>query len=198
MSENINVDFDDYISIDIESDEEFFDNHHENYAFIDLQGFKTFKNRFICKEFCLIDGNDMFHAIIKSPYDIGRLTSHYRRQAQWLTRNYHGLPFNCGDMHIIEMKQKVYPKIWNKTILIKGEEKANWLQHIFRDCGEINCVNVEDLNLDCDFKFDSYICENHNKSLMQKQYVCAKSNTSLLKEWWQTSSSLVHREIQNE
>lgn len=182
MCENINADFSDSLSIGIESDDdEMFHNSIENYVFADVQGFKTHNNRFICKEFCLIDGNDIFHAIIKSPYKFERLSSYYRRQAEWLTRNYHGLPFDCGDMHIIEVKQKAFPKVWNKTILVKGDEKVNWLEHMFRDCGEINCVNVENLNLEHNFKPDSNdICENHRESLTQKQFVCAKLNALML------------------
>lgn len=181
MCDNMKIDFDDTISIGIESDEEMFQNSYENYVFVDVQGFKTHNNRFICKEFCLIDGNDIFHALIKSPYKFERLSSLYRRQAQWLTRNYHGLSFDSGDMHIIEMKQKVFPKVCNKTILVKGDEKVNWLHYMFRDCGEINCANVGDLSLDYNFKFNSNdVCENHRKSSSQKQYVCAKSNALML------------------
>lgn len=188
MCENMNIDFDDCISLHAESDDELLDNHNQNYAFVDVQGFKTFKNRFICKEFCLIDGDDVFHVIIKSPYNFERLSSHYRSKAQWLTEDYHGLPFNCGSMDMIEMKQKVFPKVCNKTILVKGTEKANWLRHIFRDCGEINCVNVEDLNFNHIHRFGSYqICENHNSS-SQKQYVCAKSNAILLQNWCKMNS----------
>lgn len=180
----MNSDFDDAMSIDIDSDDELFHNPYENYVFADVQGFKLSKNRFICKEFCLLDGNDTYYAIIKSPFKYEKLSSHYRRQADWLTKNHHGLLFDCGSMNIVEMKQNVFPKVWNKTFLVKGQEKVTWMRYIFRDCGEINCMNVEDLNFDRNFKPDSNdICENHIECSSKKQYVCAKLNALLLQSW---------------
>lgn len=183
MDMDMDIDFDDSMCIDVDCNDELFHNSYENYIFVDMQGFKSYRNRFICKEFCLIDGNDVYHAMIRSPYKFERLSSHYRRQAQWLNRNYHGLSFDGGDVHIIEMKQKIFPKVLGKTILVKGVEKVNWLQHMFRDCGEINCVNVEDLNIDHSFEYNSYdICKNHRKTLTQKQYICAKTNAMMLQD----------------
>lgn len=72
-----------------------------DYVFVDVQGFKGNHNRFICKEFCLIDGVDVFHELIRSPFPLNRLSAHLRTQANWLTRNFHGLNFEDGDLHVI-------------------------------------------------------------------------------------------------
>lgn len=177
----MNVDFDDSMSMSDESDNEIFYNCDEKYVFVDVQGFKSHNSRFICKEFCLIDKDYIFHAIIKSPYKFEMLSSNYRHQAQWLTKNYHGLSFDGGDVQIIEMKQKIFPKVQNKTIVVKGDEKVAWLQHLFRDCGEINCINFEDMNINHLIAYDSSdICENHRINLTQKRYECARVNAKAL------------------
>lgn len=83
--------------------------------------------------------------------------------------------------------KKYSPKFAIKQFWLK-EQKRRRLRHIFRDCGEINCVNVEDLNFNHIHRFGSYqICENHNSS-SQKQYVCAKSNAILLQNWCKMNS----------
>lgn len=117
-----------------------------NFVFVDIQGFKTNRNRFMCKEFCLVDGEYKYHAIVKSPYSFHKMSSHYKRNALWLIENFHGLEYESGDIHMIDLLQNTYPKLMNKMILVKGKDKVQWLQYMYRNCGEISCVNVEDLD----------------------------------------------------
>lgn len=148
----------------------------DNFVFVDVQGFKTIRNRFMCKEFCLVDGEYKYHALIKSPYSFNKMPSHYRRNAKWLTNHFHGLPYECGDIHMIELLQKTYPKLMNKTVLVKGKEKVGWLQYMYRSCGEIECVNVEDLDsYDWRLRRDEpyEICDFHNVLFGWKECRCA-------------------------
>lgn len=87
-----------------------------NYVFIDIHGFRH-RERFICKEFCLIDGDYQFHALVKSPYSFEKLNEFYQRHALLQTK-FHGLTFDCGDIHPIDLKQAVFPKLMNKQIII--------------------------------------------------------------------------------
>lgn len=164
-----------------------------DYVFVDLQGFKGRHNRFICKEFCLIDGSNIVHEMIQPPYPLNRLPSHLRQQIYWLTLYYHGLNYDVGDVHIVELKGKVFSQLQNKKIYVKGCEKVRWLEYMFRDCGRINCINIEDLNIDdhdhicrdidtsCDFhswikEGSLAVCARHNALMLQKKFEIYNKN----------------------
>lgn len=154
-----------------------------NFVFVDIQGFKTIQNRFMCKEFCLVDGEYKYHALVKSPYSFNKMPSRYQRNASWLTKHFHGLKYECGDIHIIELLQNTFPKLMNKTVLIKGKEKVQWIQYMYRNCGEITCVNVEDLDA-YDWRLrreEPYEkCDYHNKGW--KDYRCAMASALELQD----------------
>lgn len=144
-----------------EKDDEFIQN---NFVFVDIQGFKTYCERFICKEFCLVsdDKDDFYHAIVKSPYAFEKVPSFYKRQVKWLTKHIHGLTYNCGDVHMIPVIQDTYAKLMKKIVIVKGVEKVKWIKHIYRNCGEIDCINFEDLDVDTNLeKIHSNMCDYH-------------------------------------
>lgn len=156
-------------------------------VFLDVQGFRTFNHRFIVKEICLSDYDDdeIFHAIIKSPYSFNKLNGYYQRQAEWTTRFCHGLTFDSGDMSIIELLEKVYPRIKDKQVIVKGAEKLRWLRYIFRKCGEIHGSNVDDvaeISKECDEKMYD-ICDYHNEVFGWEPCRCALSTVLKLKEY---------------
>lgn len=155
----------------------------EEYVFVDIQGFKVNKNRFMCKEFCLIDGAETFHAIVKSWYPQEKLLSHYKRQIDWLAKFFHGLTYECGDMHIDELTKIVYPKLVGKTVYVKGIDKIKWMQEIFRKCGEINCKNFEDLDYEMNHEIDYVTCKYHRVTVCKwRQHRCAMSNALKLQD----------------
>lgn len=145
MAENKDVEmFDlDFVDTDVK---ELTQNKYKNYVFVDIQGFKISRYHLMCKEFCLVDGDFIYHKLVKSYYKIDKMAGYYRRQANWLTNNFHKIRYDCGDIHINELKKIVYPQIQNKTILVKGAQKICWLERIFGDCGPIQCENVEELD----------------------------------------------------
>lgn len=104
---------------------------YENLVFADVQGFKSHYNRFICKEFCLVSGNDIYHNVIKSPYTFEKLSPYYRKQARWLTKHLHGFRFDSGGIHMIEVLENTYTKLLGKTVVVKGDEKVDWLKYIW-------------------------------------------------------------------
>lgn len=177
----------DFMDIDID---DLLENKCENYVYIDIQGFRTSRNRFICKEFCLVDGDSMFHTFVKSPYSFNKMPAYYRRQANWLINRFHGIKYEHGDTHIIELKQTMFTKIHDKTILVKGIEKIAWLQYIFRDCGKINCVNIEDMDVDLSLDknklFD--VCEYHNRIFGGGNGPCAMTNALILQHLYDKNS----------
>lgn len=115
-----------------------------NLIFVDIQGFQSRDSTFICKEFCLVSGDDVYHAVIKSPFPFGRLPGVFRNQAKYTARHIHGLTWDCGDVHWLDVLQTAYMKTLGKIVVVKGDQKVKWLRYLFRNCGEINCVNMED------------------------------------------------------
>lgn len=162
-----------------------------NFVYVDVQGFKTFRNRFMCKEFCLVDGEYRYHALVKSPYSFNKMPSHYRRHATWLINHFHGLKYESGDINIVELLQQTYPKLINKTVLVKGEQKVEWLQYMYRNCGEITCVNVEDLDSLYDSRMkreEPYeICDYHNEHFGWRDCRCAMAHALELQDIITTS-----------
>lgn len=171
-----------------------------NFVFVDIQGFKTYGERFICKELCFVseeDDDDFYHAIIKSPYPFEKVPSFYKRQAKWLIKFVHGLTYDCGDVHLIQVIQDTYAKLMNKIIIVKGTEKISWMKHIYRNCGEIQCLNFEDLDLDTNLeKLNSNMCQYHLTKMFSNlnlneptkrirawpEYLCAKTIAYKMKE----------------
>lgn len=158
-----------YDTVDFDIEEE-----KPDLVFVDIQGFRNTKNRFICKEFCLVSTDEKYHVIVKSPYGFEKLPSYYKRQANWLTKYFHGIAFNDGDVHLIDVLQTVYKKILGKKIIVKGAHKVIWMKYIFRNCGEIDCVNIEDLGYSQRLCKTSKlgICYFHHK-MYWKEWRCA-------------------------
>lgn len=155
-----------------------------DFIFIDLQGFKTYGNRFICKEFCIVKGDSLYHTLVKSTYPLEHMSSYYKRQANWLTKYYHRLTYDCGDIHITELKRKVFPEIQNKKVLVKGEEKVKWLKDIFRSHGVIDCINIESLDYDLSLRKSeaNNMCDYHRNVFRWREGPCAMRNALMLQD----------------
>lgn len=181
MMENNDVEMLDLDFKDTDIDE-LNEKQHNNYVFIDVQGFKTSRNRFMCKEFCLVDGDYIYHALVKSPYSFSKMQLHYKRQALWLINHYHKLEYDCGNVHINDLKKHILPKIQGKTILVKGLEKISWLKDIFRET-PIDCENIEDLD-DIDLypkKQETYeMCSYHKRLFGWRGGPCSMSKTLMM------------------
>lgn len=171
----------------MDSDSDFSD-YEENslldydYIFVDMLGFKSYRNRFICKEFCLIDNEFTFHTLVASPYIFNKIPLHYKRQAYWLTNFYHGLSYDLGETSIIEIKEKLYKRFENRKVAVKGAEKVKWLQFMFRDCCEIECVNFDDLDYEHSWQIDlpqKKLCNYHDDTNLVHPE-CALKNTLLM------------------
>lgn len=172
------IDVNDLMNIDIRSPkDDGLPDEYKDFVFVDVQGFRA-PRKFICKEFCLIDNDYEFHAIVKSTISFNQLSSDYKRNADWLTRFYHGIKFDSGDVDIKDVTRTIYPKIRGKTVLVKGEQKVNFFNYIFRRYPNINCVNIENLNFDLNLHNEEPydICDYHNEVFGWKEGPCAYAN----------------------
>lgn len=160
-----------------------------NFAFVDIQGFKHKNNKFMLKEVYIhteLD-NVNYHALIDSPHSFCQLSKKDQRQVTWLTKNFHGIGWNDGDISFIQFLNDVSFFLRGKTIMCKGFEKMQWLKDIFKEIHIERYVNCEDLGLN--FKlhntnqdFDCIdICANHKEIDKKNHYVCAMKNVMSLK-----------------
>lgn len=154
-------------------------------VFVDVQGFRAYKKRFIVKEFYLSDDDGIYHNIVKSPYSFNRLNDYYQRHANWVTRFCHGLQFDCGDITVDELIKTIYPRIKDKCILVKGVEKINWLKYIFRECGEIQGCSIEEVgHISKELDDKTYdICDYHNRLFGWNSCRCPLANVLKLQEY---------------
>lgn len=154
-----------------------------NFAFIDVQGFRD-RNRFICKQFSLIDGEYKYHAIVKSPYSFNKMNEYFRRQATWAMNYFHGIKYDCGDVNIVEVISKTYVKIMKKKIIVRQPWKILWLRYIFRNCGELDYVCIDDLGFDMSQQnIEAYeICDYHNEIYGWEKCRCALATTLEMKD----------------
>lgn len=151
----------------------------KNCVFVDLQGFKDGHEYvdYICKEFCLIDGDFVYNVIVRSPFPINEMSSkYYQRRAKLTTEKQHKISYDCGDIDLADLKREVFPRLQNKTIIVKGWVKSWWLHQLFGR--EINCVNIDRFK---DFKsFDQQqqhhfeVCDYHNTRFPSTKELCTK------------------------
>lgn len=159
-----------------------------NFVYIDILGFKTYKNRFICKELCLKHNDYVYHTLMKSPYIFNKVPRKYQIQAHWMTNYFHGLSYDSGETHPIELKQRIFPIVQNKIVLVTSEDKKIWLEYFFRECGPINCVSLDSLGYHSNFQ-SKIVCEYHHKIIGFKGE-CAMFTALKLKAIVQCNSRL--------
>lgn len=156
------------------------------FAFIDVQGFKTIGNTFIVKEFCIIHDDFVFHNIVKSPCKFNQLLTAYRREANWVSCMYHGLTFDSGTITLHELIKNTLDHVDGKTIIVKGHEKVEWVKQIYEKWCDIQCENIEDYH---SFSFSSkkrneIVCAHHKKLQPYANCHCALSNARELSDFY--------------
>lgn len=151
---------------------------------LDVQGMKFRNNKFILKEIAILTKHCAFHAFIKSPCSFHKLKQNQKIQAKWLTKNYHGIDWNDGDMTLFELKKLVKPFISDRVIFVKGLEKCDWIKSILMD-DSLQCNNLEDIGCDVNLNKLSFITESRtcSKHAANKDFQCALRNILLLQKW---------------
>lgn len=157
---------------------------YEDYVYVDIQGYRRPKNYLVCKEFCLLDGYK-YHAIVKPSIPLKYLPAHYKRQAEWVLNNHHKIQYSHGDVDPFDLRDQMYPKLQDKVILVKGEDKIRWLKYMFRKHGEIDCLDIDSMDFDKSLKQDEpyEVCDYHDYYYFgSTQGPCALSTALLIQD----------------
>lgn len=141
---------------------------------IDIQGFKDNRNEFIVKEIAVTRTDGCFflrHWIVKPPYNFKTLSPEYRRQANFNTHCYHGIPWDEGRASFNYVKRQLEVLLSFKRVFVKGQEKRDFLQRILKNARVEDLDQIPSLkkltsryvsNICYYHKFDNFVCALEN------------------------------------
>lgn len=169
----------------------------DTFVFVDIQGFRAECPTFILKEFCLIDGDNVFHHIVNSPFNFTKLSETYKKQARFLTKYHHGIGFDCGDITARQLIKEIFPRLENKIVLVKGLQKVAWLKKLFKNEGQIICKNIEDIISNWEEKKQEQyrVCQYHDSLHRWNSDICAMSIAFKIQENWNSHSVSIHSPV---
>lgn len=154
-------------------------------VFGDMQGFKTNSNKFIVKEFCLLNDDFKIHDIIRSPLRFIQLSENCQKQASWLTKYFHGLRFDEGLITLEKLVSKASKHMNGRMVIVKGNEKVAWFNQIFGAYAEFSCVNIDNLDAIMFTEIDEFNnnCNYHCRLHSDSRVHCALTNTLNLRKY---------------
>lgn len=170
---------------------------------VDVQGFKKQYNQFVVKELAIIPLEEDALPIVylfESPHDWNLLDSRYKCENSWLTKNYHGISWQEGDVPYRDFEEILKASVrCASKIYVKGLEKLKWLQNIIpnvRNMEDLDCPSLSKLHKD-----NNIPCSNHNLQMCKNSH-CAASNALVLKKWlldmYNTPAFLMYKETDQE
>lgn len=179
--------------------------NNNNYAFVDLQGFISNANKFVVKEIAIITSNTKYHDIVKStPTPFSDLDAAHKKQAKWLTYNFHGLKWSWGYNTIQNLRKQIVPILNQKTVYVKGDQKTEWLEQILshQKSYVLKIINIEPLNCSLSLSLNNgstyqkfKICENHTAMKNEERCHCALKNVLVLQNWFQQNRESLESEL---
>lgn len=145
---------------------------------LDVQGFKDLNNNFVVKELALATRDYTQTFLVKPPYLFRYLTSNEQKQVKWLERN-RGIYWNEGYIDYKEFHRLIVPYLQNKTIIVKGLEKVQWVKDLCVNCkvlelSEKQCPNLSFLHKKYCNVDSNLNCNNHLKQCALKNVLCIK------------------------
>ncbi|CAH0387609.1 unnamed protein product [Bemisia tabaci] len=150
---------------------------------ISVHGFKSNTNRYIVKECSLItlDGEALYHWIVKSPFQLSELDHSRRREASHVTHRVHGLSWDDGDIEYGDWVNSLKTLADRaETIYAKGKEIALFLSTLLG----VAVTNVEDLGCPALKNLTGPALECLHHRLAQSSVTnCALVNASLVRHW---------------
>lgn len=159
-----------------------------NTIVLDFQCFKSNLNNFIIKEISAISvesGILRFHHIVCPPYNQKLLSPEKLRECYWLTKHYHGLEWNNGDVPYDIVLEKITDLSTDPiTLLVKGHEKMKFIKSIVPDYFTVldmdllGCQSLDTLN--SLFTNDTLRCAHHKNTSTR----CSLSNAVNLRKWY--------------
>lgn len=177
---------------------------------LDLQCFKNNRNEFIVKEACVMDigsGTILLHHVAELSFDQYRfLSKEKQRENRWLTKYYHGLDWNIGDISYHELVDRLFECLAQCSVIyVKGTEKKTFVMKnlipaprgvdevdslltstksiysppLVIDMTDIGCGSILKINNSALLSVSKVRCNQHKSA----RHWCALSNCTLLLNW---------------
>lgn len=145
---------------------------------VDLQGFKSFKNEFIIKEFAFSTNEYTQVFLIKPPYKFSSLSDSEKRHVRWIEKN-KGILWCEGYIDYREFRRMIHNYLVGKIIFVKGFEKIKWVNDLCIHCsvidlGEKHIPNLQSLYEKYGTENEPYNCVYHKKVCALKNVICMK------------------------
>lgn len=137
---------------------------------VDIQCFKIEKNKCIVKELAAFDGKRMYHYVFKKPFSFELLEPELQREAEWVMKNYHSIPWDSGftPLHnFVSIMKDLSSKA--DRFYLKGREKAEYI-------GRYTSKPVVELEEQPRLQKSSVSCFAHNNNIS----MCALTNVYFL------------------
>lgn len=164
---------------------------------VDFQCFKDNYNEFILKEVCALEadsGTLLMHHIAKPPFKQDILKEEKQRESYWLTKHYHGLEWNQGDIWYYLLEEKLRTCISKRaTVYVKGAEKKDFIRrHFVTDFCTTQVIDLNDIGCGSLSSINNLMSKNllrchHHKTLHSR---CALSNCIALRGWLFLSAAI--------
>lgn len=145
-------------------------------AVVELQGFKDNYNRFIVKELAVVSDGLRCQVIFKPPYDLRQLNDKMYRTAQWLTRHYHRIKWEEGN---VEYDENLIRNLCNpfNVVYTKGTEKAKFLREFHPNVKEITMSKTKSCKVNCLLLQHRDTCDNCALRAACSHYKSIKGDT---------------------
>ena len=170
---------------------------------IDIQCFKRTYNELVVKELAIVPLEDDVQPTVylfAPPHDWNLLNPRYECENSWLTKNYHGINWQDGEILYDELEDIVKSSVRGASkVFTKGLEKRNFLRifipHI-KNIEILGCPSLSKLQ-----KMPDTACSNHHLTKCYKSN-CAVRNAITLKKWlldfYDTPAASMYREIKQD
>lgn len=152
---------------------------------VDFQCLVSF-DRNVIKELCIVSPTSSSHWIFTSP-EPANLSPRQQRTNKWLAEQFHGLPWNYGEVPYEETERVLdAATTCFDFLLVKGAEKCKTLNYILPfvkiyNIESLNCPPFRHLRSSTDEK-----CLYHH--LKGDKFVCSKSQAISIAKWYRLQS----------
>lgn len=160
-------------------------------AFVDVVGF-IHREKFICKEIAMVCGDFKYHAIIKAPFSFDKFRADDREMAQWEIQHLHGLEYESGNVHKLDVARDIGHLLLQKNIIMENEYKIWCLKDMFRCLVfDLSCstIDAEGIDLELQTEEPYPTCNNHTR-ILGPACECALATAYRLKDIYTNNQKL--------
>lgn len=158
---------------------------------VDMQGFLKQGGDLVLKELAIAplqEDSEPLTFVFKEPFPWRRLTERYRAENEWLTRFYHGIPWDTDGRPYTEIGYILRLCLKDsKKVYVRGSLRKSWLERF-----KFNVIDLLEMGYSSSNPPKRVtICTNHNGAY---KAACALHNVKQMKAFY---NEHIHMECEN-